>query len=640
MATNDEPLGSSSPGVLYINSGNFDQAINSIDMTWSDRFGIDRPTLYGALKNFTDNGGALAFADESALQAYTPESTNVLAIDLGAGNYFVWDGATWELTPFNPVTMTALREILTIRSEPRNMSAKFAHSLTDSRGRLMFGVHRDGYVQGEFRDLPGRRILGHFRWSWSDSAGNVIYGLRWDGTIYSQNDSSNQIDLSIWGPEGRRGLFASVNGVWHQVTQGPEVLSAALTGKTINYRQRSGGSFISGQVSLPEYGVLADYVTDWLHLLSYGQSLSMGAYSTPVQTVTPPLANRIYSPAFGIRLSDQDGVVSAGDVTPLQPMTSNSTEVPHAQLGAQLSRECAIPDSAALLLSCHGRGGMSISQLGPSSQFYANLLTTVTAAHSSVTAAGKTYRVPFVDYIQGEADAGAATGVYLAALISLRGALEADIHAITGDAAKIPFLLDQISNWTSHDRTETNIPLEQLQAALEHPADFVCAGPKYWLETADDGEHLTALSSMRAGVMHAGAAAAILRGESWLPTHVYSASRDGAIIDLLVNTPRGPLVIDTKNVSDPGNYGLRYVDSTGSATISGVVVTGNRIRVTLSAVPTGTGGYIGIADTGTSGAKGGPTTGPRACLRDSDPIYDMNGQPVWNWICHQRISVN
>ncbi|HDS1791865.1 TPA: hypothetical protein QEM65_005389, partial [Pseudomonas putida] len=80
----------------------------------------------------------------------------------------------------------------------------------------------------------------------------------------------------------------------------------------------------------------------------------------------------------------------------------------------------------------------------------------------------------------------------------------------------------------------------------------------------------------------------------------------------------GPLVIDTVNVTDPGNLGIRYVDDSGVATIQSVKLLGdNTLEVTLSAVPTGANPYVGIADIGTVGAAGGPVTGPRACLRDS-----------------------
>ncbi|MCY1186030.1 hypothetical protein D9M73_268630 [compost metagenome] len=65
----------------------------------------------------------------------------------------------------------------------------------------------------------------------------------------------------------------------------------------------------------------------------------------------------------------------------------------------------------------------------------------------------------------------------------------------------------------------------------------------------------------------------------------------------------------------------------------------NTVTLTLSTVPTGSSPRVGIADIGISGALGGPTTGPRACLRDSNTELDGMGNPFYNWACHQIISV-
>jgi hypothetical protein len=146
---------------------------------------------------------------------------------------------------------------------------------------------------------------------------------------------------------------------------------------------------------------------------------------------------------------------------------------------------------------------------------------------------------------------------------------------------------------------------------------------------------------MRLGAMHARAALAIIGGQSWLPTHCLSAVRNGQKVTLKFHTPHGALVSDTLNVTDPGNWGIRWIDSTLSAAVSSVKFLGaNCVEVTLSAVPTGANPQIGIADLGVSGMLAGPTTGVRACLRDSSPDIDAYGQPVFNWACHQRIAVS
>ncbi|MCR4146765.1 hypothetical protein, partial [Alcaligenes faecalis] len=43
------PIGSANPKDLYDNSQNLDEAVNSQESTWEDRFGVVRPTLKSAV---------------------------------------------------------------------------------------------------------------------------------------------------------------------------------------------------------------------------------------------------------------------------------------------------------------------------------------------------------------------------------------------------------------------------------------------------------------------------------------------------------------------------------------------------------------------------------------------------------------
>lgn len=85
-----------------------------------------------------------------------------------------------------------------------------------------------------------------------------------------------------------------------------------------------------------------------------------------------------------------------------------------------------------------------------------------------------------------------------------------------------------------------------------------------------------------------------------------------------------------------------YADSTTSTTISSVsLIDTSTVRITLVDVPTGSDKRIKYAvGTGVS-STGGPTTGPRGNLRDSDTTlsqYDLDssGQldPLYNWSVH------
>ncbi|NNG61015.1 hypothetical protein HKD51_05460, partial [Pseudomonas fragi] len=314
-------------------------------------------------------------------------------------------------------------------------------------------------------------------------------------------------------------------------------------------------------------------------------------------------------------------------------------EAPHAQLCASLARHRDLPADAGVIGSCHGIGATTIQNLSKGTVSYNNLIATVTQCKADATARGYGYEVPFVDWIQGEANTNGSQGAYLTALLLLQTDLTTDIGAISGQP-NIPLVLCQMSSWTTKNVTTSYVPHEQLQAALENPTKFICAGPKYWLDYHTDGVHLTGKGSVQLGAMHRAAAAAVIARKTWLPTYCTKAVRSGVVVTLSFHTPVGALVRDTANVTDPGNLGLRWIDSTSSATVLSAQVNGNNtVTLTLSGVPTGANPRVGIADIGISGALGGPTTGPRSCLRDSNTELDVFGNPFYNWACHQIISV-
>ncbi|KKX57488.1 hypothetical protein [Pseudomonas putida] len=177
-----------------------------------------------------------------------------------------------------------------------------------------------------------------------------------------------------------------------------------------------------------------------------------------------------------------------------------------------------------------------------------------------------------------------AAGIYIGHLRQLQADYDADLRAITGQLDTIPMLLTQMSNWTApaYNRSFSYIPHEQLQAALEQPEKFVMAGPQYSLPSNTDGIHLPASSYARDGVMVARAARAIINGRTWLPLHCLEAKRAGVAVNLRFHVPTGPLVIDTVNVIDPGSYGLRWIDSNASATVTKVEKVGfDMLRITL-----------------------------------------------------------
>lgn len=529
----------------------------------------------------------------------------------------------------------------------RSLELKYPWLITDELMKVILGIRADGVVDAILDRMPGLTLISDYAWVMTDDSAEqtVLLGVKWSGEVVINGAViAHQSAIAVWeeGPSGQRDIWALVDAVPYQLTSSGDNAAPSVLAKSISYVERK-GKVSRKTVEIPEPGKLADYIKVIWHIIFNGQSLQCGIGSGTPATSQPPAANRLLTLKDGVQLADETGVLSADMVAPFKPLVAKSLEPPALQVAAHLNRTRALPSDVGLLTSMHGRGGQSILSLNKGTIPYNNSLTAMTEAKAECGRLGYAYKVPFVSWNQGQHDGGWVAGRYLTALLQLQADYQVDIQAITGQTETIPLLLTQMSNWTAptYKREFSNIPHEQLQAALENPDRFVMAGPQYWMPSNNDGIHLPASSYARDGVMVARAARAILSGQKWMPLHCVEAIRRGTVVELRFHVPSGPLVIDTVNVLDPGNYGIRWIDSAESASVIAVEQVGyDTLRVKLSAEPTGSNPQIGIADIGEASTRAGPTTGSRTCIRDSAPDLDLNGLPVFNWACHQRVAVS
>jgi hypothetical protein len=178
-----------------------------------------------------------------------------------------------------------------------------------------------------------------------------------------------------------------------------------------------------------------------------------------------------------------------------------------------------------------------------------------------------------------------------------------------------------------------------VELVTEHPDRFAFAGPKYQLGSSDD-LHLTTDGYRRLGAMNARAISqAGMLGGTWygcMPI-ISSLVRNGATIDLDFHVPVEPLVFNTTDVTEPTGTvkGFQWSDSTSSATVSTVTITGpHSVRVVLSNTPTGSSKKLWYGHDALPGrAAGAPpiTTGRRGNLVDSSTDVDTAGNPIPNW---------
>jgi lysophospholipase L1-like esterase len=380
------------------------------------------------------------------------------------------------------------------------------------------------------------------------------------------------------------------------------------------------------------------------HVLGTGQSLSVGSQGTPTLSTTQPYDNQMFV----------TGVIAGGaGLTSFVPLVEGARETLSSAFASsitKLARDVLLvgqpvgQTSHDLLVSAHGVGGRPYSALKKNGTLtaYANGIAQAQAAHDLAVAAGKTHVVRAVTNVHGESDHNAQNAAYEADLLEWQRDYETDVRAITGQAEPVPMLHTQFSSWTklSGGLATSAVAAAQLSAHVFAPGKIILVGAKYHLPYAADGVHLT-----NDGYRHMGEDYAkvyrrvILEGKVWEPVRPKAVTRVGATVTLTMFVPAPPLVLDTQRVTDPGSYGFEWTDDGPDVpTITSVAVTAaDTVTIKLSAPPNAN-GRIRYAFTGISGAGGGPTSGPRGNLRDSDASPSRHGYELYNWAVHFDVA--
>lgn len=329
-----------------------------------------------------------------------------------------------------------------------------------------------------------------------------------------------------------------------------------------------------------------------------------------------------------------------------------------------------------VLVSQHGRSGINyacIRKGGCNYQIegnpsYVDAMRQVDAGVTLAAAAGRSYVVRGVTYIHGEDDhysygdlwpwprraGGGNLANYGVAMDELQTDYETDIRAKTGQAESVPLFMVQMQSWTNTNVQPSDpdyvppasspIPIQQYQAHKAYPK-VVLVAPGYMM-TFNDCLHFNGFGQRRLGEYIAKAYAKwVFEGQKWEPVGPMSVTRAANVVTVKFHVPVPPLVLDTVNVTNPGNFGFRYLVG-GSAkvasgtpqTIQSVVVSApDTVTITLAATPVGANQrleYANYYDHNGTGRPGCPgrTTGVRGNLRDSDPSPSVTGGlPLYNW---------
>lgn len=368
----------------------------------------------------------------------------------------------------------------------------------------------------------------------------------------------------------------------------------------------------------------------WHHIMSTGQSLSLGQEGMPVLSSTQPYSNKKLNTSF----------------SSLIPLIETQQESMSSALGNTITQQTVANDFNAIV-TLNGMGGQPYSGLKRGTNLY-NLSIDRIKAVKQLTNVGlqKVNVVDAITVVHGETDHYIANiAQYKAFLEEWQNDYQTDIQAITGQTDIIPMFTCQVSSWGQLNFNAPTIALAQLQAAVDNPTKIYLVTPKYIFDYADN-LHMKNYSYRRLGEYYGKAMKKVLVDKQpWVPLSPSTVSRIGNVITVNFNVPVAPLQFDTSAVLLKANYGFEYINNGSGITITNVAIgsNGTSVEITLSATPTTPGkvAYAYSAQTGSGQGSGRyVATAPRGNLCDSDSTLALNqdsgtpanmGNTLKNW---------
>jgi hypothetical protein len=374
---------------------------------------------------------------------------------------------------------------------------------------------------------------------------------------------------------------------------------------------------------------------DLWHFMVSGQSLSRAGSDAPiVDSSDLMLSGGLHSPRVDdsrlVPLSNTgtDGVLLAA-VGQLKWLI---------QGGAAANAQASSTQPYRIVLSGHGVNGAGIASLSPggASRAYEHGLWQVEEVQRLASAQGWKVAVPAISWLQGESNGYSDANWYCEQLIALKNHYNTDVLLRTGQTLRFPLICYQNCS-EQHDKP-AGVEYESRAAAgtwfaTELDPEILVAAPTYWLPHRD-GVHLDPVQYRRLGQVWGKVLyQRIFRGEDWRPLRPIAmewARPDELIVRFHVPAP--PLVLDDRSVSDPGSHGFDLRDASGRVTIRQVeLVSGTQVRLRLLRPVSGR-SWLSYAWYSVGGQPGGPLTGPRGCLRDSDKFLGaFDGSELSNW---------
>ena len=374
-----------------------------------------------------------------------------------------------------------------------------------------------------------------------------------------------------------------------------------------------------------------------LHILSSGQSLSIGDKSIPAISTTS-MHNTVML----------DSHIIHGVNLPLVPLVEKNIQTTGETPSSGLANSLYMYDAAKrkIAISLHGRGAAPYDRLKLNTAYFNLGIEQARRIRSAIIAQGNTYKPIAVTITHGESDYQKGKSAYYAGyLAQWQRDYQNQMRIVTGNSALyLPMFITQMNTARSGDLAN-----QQLLAAKANLDKIILVAPKYQYKYIDT-LHLTNINSKHMGEMYAKVIKHVVFDKKrWLPVMPLTATRTNNVIKISYNVPVGNLVLDTKTVAQRPNYGFSFAQSSGNTVgITKVSISGKDIYITLSSIPTGTNKQIryawapSTACTWCGGAGNGGLVGGN--IRDQDisisPAKNSTRLPLHNWSVAFSQTVN
>lgn len=254
--------------------------------------------------------------------------------------------------------------------------------------------------------------------------------------------------------------------------------------------------------------------------------------------------------------------------TSLVPLVEGATETPTSGIFEALKERIKsvyglyfTEQNFRFIGSCAGFGGRTIGQINKGTNFYTCLLNDITSAKALADAAGKTYGVPAMIWLQAEQNFSTPQATYLSAWRQFKSDFNADVKAITGQTADVLFVTEMPSSMGEYGVT---YPLSDfaLAQSAQQDADTALSGPAYFYDYTN-AAHLTGSSYKWCGALLGSMLFDFWLGGGAKPTplNVVGTTRLGNTLLLTLNRP---YVVDNVRVSAALQSGFRLISSGGA----------------------------------------------------------------------------